>query len=257
MDIVRDVVRHFGPERVGVERTFDELLKEETEFGNRTVDAVMKFPLADQRLYHPLTEEYSAMAVVEQLAREGGSRRVVVVDNQVSRHPVNLITRSQVINWLMTHLKDLGTKRYKKVNQCAHFFRDVVSCTENTVALDAFETMVKHNIEGVAVLDEHGKLVGNVSLRDLKVIGADASRFFRLTQTVKNFLVKVRHEVSHADPGSRHRHAIFVLPDATLEEVLWTFNQYKVHRLYVCNERHERKVVGVISLNDLICEFLD
>ena len=43
----------------------------------------------------------------------------------------------------------------------------------------------------MAVVDKAGKLVGNLSIRDLKLIGADVTMFWRLQQTVKNFLDKV------------------------------------------------------------------
>ena len=51
------------------------------------------------------------------------------------------------------------------------------------------------------MVDKDGKLVGNLSIRDLKLIGADAAMFWRLQQTVKNFLDKVSH--SHITSPTR------------------------------------------------------
>ena len=45
--------------------------------------------------------------------------------------------------------------------------------------------------QGVAVVDKEARLAGNLSIRDLKLIGHDAAMFWRLQQTVKNFLDKV------------------------------------------------------------------
>lgn len=128
---------------------------------------------------------------------------------------------------------------------CPSFFKPVLQVMPDTKAIDAFETMINNNIQGVAVADENGKLVGNLSLRDLKAIGSDASRFWRLQQTVQHFLEKLYHERAAAT-GVRHRHALYVLPDATIEEVIVAFKTHSVHRLYICKDRQERKPIGVI-----------
>ena len=124
---------------------------------------------------------------------------------------------------------------------------------EGDVALAAFELMVQKNIQGVAVVDGEGRLMGNLSLRDLKILGPDASMFWRLQQTVNNFLVKVRHDHA-AREGGRRRHAIFVLPQATIKDVIVALRRYHIHRVYVVNDRKERKPVGVISLRDILLE---
>jgi len=155
------------------------------------------------------------------------------------------VTQSQVVRWLHRHLRQLGGKKKKPVSTCNNFFKPVISVSPDTKAIDAFEKMIENKVQGVAVLDETGKLVGNLSLRDLKAIGPDASRFWRLQQSVKHFLEKVYHENARAT-GERHRHALFVLPEATLEEVIWAFKQHGVHRLYICQDRQERKPIGVI-----------
>lgn len=150
------------------------------------------------------------------------------------------MTQSQCVRWLAKHLDLLGAKKRKPVALCPHFFKDVISVKEDTQAIEAFETMVDQNIQvryciahrrtvahngcqlanrdahtrthdrlcllsamfqGVAVVDADGKLVGNLSIRDLKLIGHDAAMFWRLQQTVKNFLEKVRctaHSRTHS-----------------------------------------------------------
>ena len=125
---------------------------------------------------------------------------------------------------------------------------------EDDTALSAFEVMVKHDIQGVAVVDTQGKLVGNLSLRDLKIVGADVSMFWRLQQSARNFLVKVRRLNTELRGGGRHRHAIYVLPRASLRDVVVTLRDHDIHRVYVVNNHEERKLVGVISLRDILLE---
>jgi CBS-domain-containing membrane protein len=83
-----------------------------------------------------------------------------------------------------------------------HFFKEVISVSEDDKALDAFYLMVERDIQGLAVIDKEGKLVGNLSIRDLKIIGPDVEMFWRLQQTVKNFLVKVTAELLPLCPQS-------------------------------------------------------
>ena len=48
----------------------------------------------------------------------------------------------------------------------------------------------------MGVINNEGILIGAISIRDLKEISVDTRMFWRLYQTVKNFLLKVRRENS-------------------------------------------------------------
>ena len=135
-----------------------------------------------------------------------------------------------------------------------HFFKPVISVKEDDVAIAAFELMVSANVQGVAVVDSEGRLVGNLSVRDLKVLGPDVSLFWRLQQSVKSFLRKVHEDNARRDSGRRHRHAVYVLPPATLKDIIATLDKYGIHRVYLVNNHAERKPVGVISLRDVLLE---
>ena len=97
------------------------------------------------------------------------------------------------------HRSARSEKKKKPVALCPHFFKEVISVKEDTPAIQAFETMVDRDVQvcpthrytvpvclthlmvadmrsllccqGVAVIDKDGKLVGNLSIRDLKLIG--------------------------------------------------------------------------------------
>ena len=65
----------------------------------------------------------------------------------------------------------------------------------------------------------------------------------------------MRHDYALRHPGEgRHRHAIYVLPKARVRDVILTLNAHDIHRVYVCNSYKERRVIGVISLRDLLLE---
>ena len=67
-------------------------------------------------------------------------------------------------------------------------------------------------------------------------------------------VVQVRAQWAAQHPGKRHRHAIYVLPKATMRDVITTLNEHDIHRVYVCNNPTDKKPIGVISLRDVLLE---
>jgi CBS domain-containing protein len=52
--------------------------------------------------------------------------------------------------------------------------KGVLSVTEENEAIDAFTMMATKEVTSVAITNNEGRLRGNLSLRDLKLIGSDA-----------------------------------------------------------------------------------
>lgn len=120
----------------------------------------------------------------------------------------------------------------------------------------------------------------------------------RLHQSVKNFIVKLRHEFQARH--SRPARAVYVLESAvsskqsahreeagaadiaqqreraerwlmlrcscvvlslcacqTLGEVIRTFVQERIHRVYICDSHQSKKPVGVVTLQDVLREIID
>ena len=70
---------------------------------------------------------YSALAVVEALARERGLHRVPVIDS--NRRIVNLVTNSQVLKYLNDNIDLLGSVLIKTLDACGNRFLKPVSVT--------------------------------------------------------------------------------------------------------------------------------
>jgi len=251
VDIVKYIIQHFGPSNIlGKEKDFWDLVAEEKDFSTKTVNDVMTFPLTKRNPFHPVSEGYSALAVFEPLAREQALHRVPVVDKD--RQIFNLVTQFQVLAFLKTNLAVLGDKKDKPLKLCQHMFKDVVSVTAESTAIDAFNLMVEKNITGVAVLDKDGRLHGALSLRDMKLISYDARLFWRLQQTINNFTLKLKAEwaAKHERP-----HAVVTAKGAnTIGEVINLLADNKIHRIFIVDD--DRKPIGVASLKDLLLEIL-
>lgn len=254
-EIVKYIVNHFkDTDKMTEEKDFNKLFEEEKEFAEQTVGDLMIHPLSLKNPYHPIIAGFSAFAVMETLGREKGAHRVAIINNRVDRKISNLVTESQVIRWLHNSIDALGDRANKHISECldGNMIREVVNVSETSNAIDAFDLMIQHGIQGVAIISEEGKLKGNLSLKDLKVIHADATFFWRLNQDIKNFVAKLRKEytLKHGRP----RASIYILPQATIRDVVEQFVKHNIHRVYVCDSHTNRKPIGVVTAQDIILE---
>lgn len=188
--------------------------------------------------------------VFEAMAKLQGLRRVAVVD--AKRSLLNLITQSQLVSFLDQNVDLLGAKGRKTLDACPHFKKAVITIKESDKAIDGFRLMNRHNLNGIGIVDETGRLKGNLSTRDLKVISGEARLFWRLNQTVKNFVLHLRQEfqTTHGRP----QRLVYAHMSDTLIGVIKKLEFHKVHRLYIVDER--RQPIGLVSLRDLLAEIV-
>jgi len=249
-DIARYVVQHFSKEKLGeTERSFWEFINEELVFHDKTVHDLMQHPIRAVNVFHPITAGHSAFSVCEIMAQEKIGRFPIVRSHH-DRHVIRFITQKQVARWLDSNLHLIGSKRSKPLNNCAGLFQTVICVKYEDIAMEAFEIMVENNISGVAVVNDTGQLVNHISIGDLKLIGTDASMFWRLQQTVLHFTRQLAVEYSRKH--QRARHVVYSTTSATIEDVSHCLVTYGYHRLYVVDNHIDLKPVGVCSLSDLI-----
>jgi len=247
-DIVLFFVEHFGDTLGQTEEDYWKKVAEEQYFQERLVRDVMKYPLTRRNPFHPVIRGYSLFYAIEALAREPALHRVPILDE--SQRLVGLITQSQVIQFLFKNLGMLGEKKNKPLSaMTSTYSKEVFSIGYKERAIDAFRMMVTKGVSGLAVLDDNGVLVNSISVRDLKTIGADARLFWRLYQTVNNFLAKEKKEFT-----DKPRHPIFATPQDTLEDVIKLLATKQIHRLFVVDGNH--KPIGIISLKDVLLEII-
>jgi len=182
------------------------------------------------------------------MARERGLHRVPVIDED--HQLVNVISQSQLMRYLHAHLKDMGSIRDKPVSEIVHQHNKVICINEDELAYVAFDKMIDEKVSGLAVLDQNGKIHDNISLRDLKAIQSDGRMFWRLNQTCKNFLQKIRKEHSKEHPSR----IVTVTPKDKLETVINLCVEHGIHRIYIVDE--QKKPIGVIALKDILLEIL-
>jgi len=249
-DIVRHLVKQFADESMSTAE-FWEKIEEEKSFGHLTVNDIMQSPQSSRNPFHPVRRGYSLLHAFEILAREPSCHRVPVLSED--RHLLNVITQSQAIGLLYKNISALGAKMDKPLHECHTLFKSVVSINESALAISAFEKMVEREVSGLAVVDDDGKLVGNLSLRDLKLVGFDIHLFWRFYQSIKNFIVKLRKE--YQEKHNRPKHIVHVTADVTLGHVLELLATNNIHRVYIVDK--DTKPIGLVSLKDLLEQLLE
>jgi CBS-domain-containing membrane protein len=252
-DIVKFVIEFFGVEGKKLQDSEDwlKLVESSEEFSKKTVNDIMKYPLSKRNPFNPIHSGYSLLTAVEALAREPGLHRIPIIDQD--RKLITVISQSQVVQILYKNLDIIGEKKNKPVGQMDRYLEQVFTIHEEATAVDAFKMMVELNVSGLAVIDKEGKLTANIAMKDLKAVSTDTRLFWRLFQTVHNFLQKVRKENSETG-GDRPRTTVTVKAEDTLETVIRRLTEHSIHRIYIVDDH--KKPLGVISLKDVLAELI-
>jgi len=137
--------------------------------------------------------------------------------------------------------------------------RTLIHVNLKNKAIDAFRLLHKHGVGGVAVVDDDkgGKIVGNISARDIRTMVTTPALFHHMFDHVPDFLQAIRRfqaeeRVTRKEPELKH--VEFCHPGDTLRSVLKTFGRLGIHRLYVVDEKE--LPLSVISLTDVINIFV-
>lgn len=256
--------------------------KEKTTWGKMTVRQLKEFT-RDLRVPKTVKEcysSYSVLSALEPLARQQGLHRVAVVESPTNRKLQNLITQTQAVNYVFDSLKHFGAKKTKKIENCAGVLKPdgVFAVEEDTMALYAFEHMLANNVSALCVVRKDGTMMGVLSLKDLKVLGAKWQHLERLYGDVAAMLREVAEHgaASKASPKSSPKSSPKaegaekgVMAEAVeLKGVLSKWTIHKDDTLYkAVKQMHEKDVrhlflveqgmpVGVVAMKDVLLEVI-
>jgi CBS domain-containing protein len=129
------------------------------------------------------------------------------------------------------------------------FTRNVAYVNGRCSTLQSFFRMHKDRVSSLAVVDDEGKLIGNLSVSDLKGYQLYLSNFTDLLQPVSQFLSLIRLK-----QGRQDNFAVAFNPETHVKDVVEKLNEHIVHRAYVIDDN--RKPIGVFSLTDLMQQLI-
>jgi len=234
-------------QKVDIEALFDK----EKQFNNTTVGQIIKHPIRKNSPYHPMTKGYSLFSTWEALAL-GGYHRVPVLDedNQIC----DVITQSMLIDFLYQNLEKINEMSDREIKdlKCLKHQTKVATIHNSSRAITAFREMIRLNVHGLAVLDDKGHLVDNISLRDLRGIHPDVNVFWRLWNTIAEYKAKERADY----PDHTPKEVIYVVPTDTFGDVIEKMARQHIHRVYVVASSDNLTPTHVISQTDVLQEIL-
>jgi CBS domain-containing protein len=249
-DIVRFVTDMFSDISNTAMIDLERLFESDTKFSSTVVSDIMQWPLKKINPFHPVTKGYSLFSAWE-IQALSGARRVPVID--INGHTIDIVTQSMMIDFLWQNIEKTGKLAEKKVSDIQLLHNQAVTqITSETKAITAFREMVKREVDHMAIVDEKGFLVDNLSLRDLRGIRPDVKVFYRLWSSTAEYKKKVREEFPDKTPTG----VIHVLPTDTLYQVVELMAVKHIHHVFVVESAEKPIPVKVITQRDIMREIL-
>jgi CBS domain-containing protein len=184
-------------------------------------------------------------------AGEGNMHRVAVEkDGKITK----LISQSHIVNILAANVGVFSAVLDGTLED-AGFLKPVATATASTNISDALETIANNRVSGVAVVDdETGKLLGNLSASDIRVLLATEEvhyDFFKLTALQ---VIQVSRQMLPKKPSANDAKAMAPIvtahPLSRVSEAVIKLAATRLHRLYIADSND--MPVGVVSLGDVL-----
>lgn len=131
----------------------------------------------------------------------------------------------------------------RRIDELHLIQRAPVTVKETLSAIDAFKLMYQHDVFAVAVVNEQGQIIANLSATDLRYL--TQSKLTAIFLPIMLFLQEIH--------GQRAAKPITCQPHSTFEEVLFEANVSRVKRIWITNAN--MVPMGVITLTDMISKF--
>jgi len=168
--------------------------------------------------------------------------RIIVTKDHL---PVGVLSQMDVIRFLDKNLhllpESLRVTGISKLTGKS----GVVCVKETDKVINAFEHLCTNSFYGIAILNSQNKLVGNLSISDLRGISADDLKG-ALKLTVNGFLNKTKTLLI--------KELVYANSDSPFQSVLHQMIQKHVHRVYITDDN--QFPVSVFSTSDAINHIL-
>jgi CBS-domain-containing membrane protein len=175
---------------------------------------------------------------------QSGTHRVPVL-SAVGR-VLGLVTQSMFVSLFSQQVHRLGRLKDIWVSELIDTRVPApLVVTEDSLAINAFKLMAKHNIAGLGVVDSQGYLVGTITVKDLHGIGCKAEYFERLWYPVRQFLEQTQ-------PVPLPPSTVNTMD--TFQTVIQKMDDGNVHLVFVVSQESElrQRPLHIITQRDVL-----
>lgn len=171
--------------------------------------------------------------------------RLAVTDQE--GHLTSVLTQTRLVRYLSNRTNEIGPIANIPIERLGLGNNPVIGIKHTEPAINAFLKIYQYNIGGVAVFNDEDKIIGNISISDLKDVGFSLDMFRKMFVKAKQFLYR---KIEGADVPR----VVWVSKKSDITEILIKFRQHWIHRIYMLDP-NTRKAVDVISASDMISVF--
>lgn len=191
------------------------------------------------------------LQVIEEMVAKKLHRVVVLSEDK--HFLKSIVSLSDLILFLAERSHDWsGSIGARPVSSIVDLSVAPISLPNSAKAIQGFQLMHMHRVTGIAIVDSSGALEANLSasdLRDVSYSNAFVPTTFRdLFLPLRSYLLKKSKE-GH----TVHAAVVTATLETTLETVLLQMAMFRVHRLYVVDEK--RKPIAVVTAFDVLKQF--
>lgn len=174
----------------------------------------------------------------------------IPMDEKTFQPSYRMVSQMDVVRYIFKHIddptfKNCTSKRIEEMGLVNPLGNAVISVTTQDRAATAFYRMFYNQVNAVAVVDEAGKLVANISASDLRGLSSATLPYLRLPAL--EFLKKMAE-------GKKPAHVLSCYSHELLSGVISKVVTANVHRVWVINAA--QNPIGVVTLTDIISTFV-
>jgi len=186
--------------------------------------------------------------------------------DEAGRKRYRMITQTDLVRFFLSHVDELKTLKVgqnKAARTCPKSLGEasleelglcnavsggrIVSISEKNIAVEGLHRMQIEGVQGMPVLDGSGKLIATFSTADIR--GLDTGNFDRALLPVIEYL--------KATYGGKLLHPLTCKAQDKLPEVITNMLAADVHRHQIWITDEQERVVGVVSMTDVISNVYD
>jgi len=168
-------------------------------------------------------------------------------DEQTFHSSYRMLSQMDIVRYLyknIDYLQDYADKRIEEIGLVNPLGNSVVSITTTNRTATAFYKMFYNQVNAVAVIDDVGRIVANLSASDLRGLTSDKLSYLKLPPL--QFLEKM-------NIGRKPAHVVTCSSHELLSGVIAKAVTSNVHRVWVTNSA--QNPIGVVTLTDILRTF--